>query len=186
MPFYIADQGFQKIFLLVDAIYPKYSRFICTSKEPVTNVEKSFTRWQEFCRKDAERAFGGLQGNFQCMARHIHIMDLNEKGNMVTCCLIMHNMCVSDRVMSVDANALYNPEVSLVEDVTDTASIQIPYDMEDVLKRVRGDDGAGRIAVVDIKSRVNAARRQVQNDLIDVEEWTRLQLNIVKLEPTKK
>ncbi len=47
----------------------------------------------------------------------------------------------------------YTPEVSLKEDVTYAGSIQIPNDMEDVLKRVHGDDVAETIAVVDIKSR---------------------------------
>ncbi len=84
-------------------------------------------------------------------------MNMNEICNMVACCLIIHNICVSDRVISVDVNALYNLEVSLEEDVTDAGSIQIP--MEDVLKRVHGDDVFETIAVVDIKSRVNAARR---------------------------
>ncbi len=59
-------------------------------------------------------------------------------------------MFASDRVMSGDVNALYNPEVSLGEDVTDAGPIPIPHDMEDVLKRVHGDDGAETIAVVDI------------------------------------
>ncbi len=91
--------------------------------------------------------------------------------------------------MSGDANvnALYNPEVSLEEDVTDAGSIQIPYDMEDILKRVHGADCVETIAVVDNKSRINAARRQAWNNLIDVEERKRLQLtfSIVKLKPTK-
>ncbi len=69
-------------------------------------------------------------------------------------------MCVSDRVMSRDVNALYNPAVSLEDNVTVAGSIQIPYNMEDVLKSVHGDDVSETIAVVDIKSRVNAARRQ--------------------------
>ena len=30
-------------------------------------------------------------------------------SEMITCCLILHNMCVSDRVMNGDVNALYVP-----------------------------------------------------------------------------
>ncbi len=82
----------------------------------------------------------------------------------------MHNMCVSDRVTSGDANALYNPAVSLKEDVTKAGSLQIPFDMEDVVKRVHGDEGPETTAVVDIQSRVNAARRQARNNLLDFEE----------------
>ncbi len=108
---------------------------------------------------------------------------MNEIGNMVACCLVMHNMRVRKRAMSGDVNALYNPEVSLEEDVTDAGSIEMPYDTEEVWKRVHGDNVSETVAVVDIKSRVNAARRQAWNNLIDVEEWNRLQLSIVKLEP---
>ncbi len=68
------------------------------------------------------------------MARPIHAMDRNEISNMVVCCLIIHNTCASDRVMSGDVNALYNPEVSLEGDVIDAGSIQIPYDMKDASK----------------------------------------------------
>ncbi len=72
----------------------------------------------------------------------------------------MHNMCVSDRVMSGDVNALYNPEASLEEGVPDTGSIHMPYDMEYVLKRVHGDDVAETIAVVEGKCCKEASMEQ--------------------------
>jgi hypothetical protein len=50
------------MFLLVDGIYPKFSRFVKTVKEPVTHQQRVFASWQESARKDIERAFGVLQG----------------------------------------------------------------------------------------------------------------------------
>ncbi len=55
-----------------------------------------------------------------------------------------------------------------------------------ILVYCNGDDGAETIAVVNIKSRVNAARKQAWNKLIDGKEWRRLQLSIVKVESTKR
>ncbi len=41
VPFYIGDHEFQKLFPLVYGIYPKYNRFVCALKEPLTNVERA-------------------------------------------------------------------------------------------------------------------------------------------------
>jgi Plant transposon protein len=45
---------FDKTFLLVDGIYPKYSRFVRGYKEPITPFEEKFIEWQESARKDVE------------------------------------------------------------------------------------------------------------------------------------
>jgi hypothetical protein len=103
------------MFMLVDGIYPEYSRFVKGLKNPVTYREKQFTKWQESCRKDIERAFGVLQGKFQTMARPFHQFDLTIIGAKVATCMILHNMCVSDRIMEGDVWALYNPTNVVVE-----------------------------------------------------------------------
>lgn len=112
-PFEIAGQSFDQLFILVDGIYPRYSRFVKAIKEPITKREKRFTTFQESARKDIERAFGVLQCKFQAMAKPIYIMDMALIGEMVCCCLILHNMCVSDRVMAGDVRAVYDPSNSL-------------------------------------------------------------------------
>ncbi len=62
-------QAFDRLFALVDGIYPQYSRFVKGIQLPVTNAEKSFTGWHEAAQKDIERAFGVLQGRFQVTTR---------------------------------------------------------------------------------------------------------------------
>jgi Plant transposon protein len=109
VPFNIAGSQFNKMFILVDGIYPKFSRFVKTVKEPVTHKQRVFASWQESARKDIERAFGVLQGKWQAMARPILLMDLETVGKLANCCLCLHNMCVSDRVMDGDPRALYDP-----------------------------------------------------------------------------
>ncbi len=96
--------AFNKMFILVDGIYPAYtSQFIQGFKEPVTDEESTFTSWQEEgARKecDVERAFGVFQGKWKSVAATpIQIIDPKYIGSMVSCCLILHNMGVSDRVM---------------------------------------------------------------------------------------
>ncbi len=68
------------------------------------------------------------------MARSIHTMNMNDVDNMVACCLIMHNMCDSDEAISGDVKVLYNPAVSVEENVVEAGSMEIPSDLEDVLK----------------------------------------------------
>jgi hypothetical protein len=105
VPFDIGTAGldFTKTFMfLVDGIYPSYSRFIRGRfKEPVTEKERStFTAsWQEGARKDVERAFGVLQCKYKAVATPIHTIEHKYIASMVSCCLILHNMGVEDRVM---------------------------------------------------------------------------------------
>ena len=46
---------------------------------------------------------------WQCAARPILLMDQQHISEMINCVLILHNMCVSDRVMGGDVYATYNP-----------------------------------------------------------------------------
>jgi Plant transposon protein len=114
VPFTIDGEEFHSTYFLTDGIYPAYSRFVKAIQEPIGGKEKAYTEWQEAVRKDIERAFGVLQAKWQCMARPIYFHKLDLISSMVTCALILHNMCVSDRVMG-DVNARYNPSFQLID-----------------------------------------------------------------------
>jgi hypothetical protein len=45
--FKINNEEFKKSFILVDGIYPKYSRFVTPKSEPVLEEERKYTAWQE-------------------------------------------------------------------------------------------------------------------------------------------
>ncbi len=62
VPFQIGGEEFNKMFVLVDGNYPKYSRFVKAIAEPILHKEKCFTGWQEGARKDVERAFWNFTG----------------------------------------------------------------------------------------------------------------------------
>jgi hypothetical protein len=110
VPFYIRgdDQPFHKTFLLVDGAYPKYCRFVRTINPPITQEEKNFSKWQEGARKDIERAFGVLQCRFKAMCTPILSWSMFGATNLTACCIILHNMGVSDRIMQ-DVYARYDP-----------------------------------------------------------------------------
>ena len=109
IPFEVDGEAFNRLYALVDGIYPPYSRFVKGIQVPVSASEKTFTAWQEAARKDIERAFGVLQCRFQVMSRPFHAHSLVKMSNTVSACLIMHNMCVSDRVMDGNVYAVYDP-----------------------------------------------------------------------------
>jgi len=114
VPYKIAGEEFYNMYVLVDGIYPPYSRFVKGFHEPIAPWEQGFTKWQEATRKDIERAFGVLQAKWQCLARPMYFIDLDNLGARVAACLILHNMCVSDRVMEGDVHAFYDPSHSVI------------------------------------------------------------------------
>jgi hypothetical protein len=74
VPFSIGDEDFDTLFVLVDGIYPRFSRFVRGMKIPITEKEKLFTKWQEAVRKDVERLYGVLKGKWQFLAHPISFM----------------------------------------------------------------------------------------------------------------
>ena len=118
-PYEISGSIFHRFFALVDGIYPPYSRFVKGIQMPLTDEEKRYTAWQEAARKDIERAFGVLQSRFQVMARPFLGHCLKKVSTVVSACLIMHNMCVSDRIMEGNVYARYNPANNVMEDEVD-------------------------------------------------------------------
>jgi Plant transposon protein len=119
VPFETANQQFTKMFVLVDGISPKYSRFVRGLSQPVTKAEIAFTSWQEGACKDIERAFGVLQMKWKIINFPIHSINLINVSNLVLTCLILHNMGVSDRVMG-DPTIPYVPNYAPPENMGDT------------------------------------------------------------------
>jgi Plant transposon protein len=128
-PYTIGNQSFKQLFILVDGVYPQFSRFVQGYKMPIGERQKRFTEWQEAVRKDIERAFAVLQGRWQCIARPLHQLDLGLIGLEVCACLILHNMGVSDRVMEGDVRARYNPANSVHELQESTIRVRHPRDL---------------------------------------------------------
>jgi hypothetical protein len=109
VPFSVGGESFDRMYVLVDGIYPRYSRFVRGLPHPITDSERKFTKWQESARKDIERAFGVLQCKWKILSYPLHTKNTDTIAKLVTCCLLLHNMAVSDRVMDGDVRARYCP-----------------------------------------------------------------------------
>ena len=51
---------------------------------------------QESCRKEVERAFGVLQSRLAIIGRPSHFWNKHVLHDMMTACIIMHNMIIED------------------------------------------------------------------------------------------
>ena len=115
----IDPEPFNKTYFLVDGIYPRYTRFVKGMTSPMVDTDQRFTAWQESARKDIERAFGVLQCRFKAMASPIHLMDCHYIYSQAAVCLMMHNMCVQERVMG-NCTDRYDPSVESDPEVVAT------------------------------------------------------------------
>ena len=115
IPYSIGEEEFKKVFFLTDGIYPCSDRFVKPIAAPVDQLEKKYTEWQERARKDIERAFGIWKNTWHFVQYPIRLLDIQQIGRRVSCSLILHNMIVSDRIMDGDVNAVYNPNLAVIE-----------------------------------------------------------------------
>jgi len=177
VPFKIAGEEFNQMYVLADGIYPQWSRFAKSFKQPSSRAEKRYSEWQESARKDIERAFGNLQGKFQYMDRPIDENDLHKIGARVTTCLLLHNMCRSDYVMG-DVYARYDPAYSVRKE--DIVAIVNPSD----LRQKQGVTRAKDRTAVGMKhcngnEVLNLTRRHRWNQLLNPVEHARLHLALM-------
>jgi hypothetical protein len=183
VPFKVLEEEFTKVFLLVDGIYPKYSRFVKGIKEPITAQQKRYTAWQEAARKDIERAFGVLKGTWQCLQRPIHLHHLRDIADRVACCLLLHNMLVTDRVMcdkdGYDYRQRYDPSHNM--DLDNNVQVQQPPDLASVQARVDegvvcnpADAGGTGVANAPVEVRQFVSRADRFQELNDGQENMRL------------
>ena len=64
VPYMIGNDSFDKIFKLVDGIYIVYGRFGKGYKQPITESERNYAKWQEGASKEIECAFGIFQNEY--------------------------------------------------------------------------------------------------------------------------
>ena len=83
-------------YYLVDGIYPSWATLVKTIPEPKGNKRTYFTKAHEAVWKDVERAFGVLQSRFAIVRGPARFWDEETLRDIMTCCIIMHNMIVED------------------------------------------------------------------------------------------
>jgi len=92
----INGHEYTKGYYLADGIYPPWCTFVKSIKEPKTKKQCEFARVQEAARKDIERAFGVLQSRFAIVRGPARFWDKRTLKNIMTCCVILHNMILED------------------------------------------------------------------------------------------
>lgn len=170
-PFYIGGQEFNRLFYLVDGIYPLLARFLPSVKDPTTAVSKHFATLQEAWRKAVERAFGVWKKKFQAIGNKVTLEKRDDIFYLVKATIVMHNMMVEARNADdeVESDSFYEtaaPNTS-VADGSDGAAGE--------------DNGNGNDMDVDIDSSrttdlgtYRIVRRR-WDELYDAEEAFRLQ-----------
>jgi hypothetical protein len=83
-------------YYLADGIYPNWPTFVKAIRHPYEEKKVYFTQMQESCRKDIERAFGVLQARWAVLRGPAYGWDRNHLTEIMTACIIMHNMIVED------------------------------------------------------------------------------------------
>lgn len=96
--FDIGGEAFNKLWIMVDGIYPELSRFVKTVSVPLNIPQNKYAKWQEGARKSVERAFGILQRKFQILCRPVELFYVEEIADIVDASLILHNMMVESRL----------------------------------------------------------------------------------------
>lgn len=125
-PFSVDGEEFKFLFITTDGIYPTYARFIKGNKQPVLESERIFSDWLASARKDIERAFGCLQLKFQVMGRPMFPFSVEACADVAICCLLLHNMCVSDRIMGTP-RLRYRPDYSVIREIEDAVEYPEEY-----------------------------------------------------------
>ena len=97
MKYMVAGEEFTGAYFLVDGIYPDFPYLVKTVAEPITAQEKLFSKVQEGCRKDVERAFGRMLAKWHVLAGAARSWSLQHLSEIWQTCFILHNMTLRDQ-----------------------------------------------------------------------------------------
>jgi hypothetical protein len=95
--FRIGREQFDKLWMLVDGIYPLIALFVKPLTVPIGDTEALLSLWQEAKRKYVKRFFGVLKTFF---VQAIPLAFIGEMIDAFYSCLILHNIAVKERMDS--------------------------------------------------------------------------------------
>jgi hypothetical protein len=80
--FTVNGNSYDMGYFLADGIYPEWSAFVKTVRNPIGRKKAYFARAQEYAHKDIERAFGVLQARWAVVRRPAYGWDYDQISNM--------------------------------------------------------------------------------------------------------
>ncbi|XP_015959547.1 uncharacterized protein LOC107483442 [Arachis duranensis] len=83
-------------YYLADGIYPEWATFVKSISKSQGEKRKLFAQYQEWQRKDVERAFRVLQARFAIIRGPARFWEKKKLANIMRACIILHNMIVED------------------------------------------------------------------------------------------
>ncbi|XP_062230048.1 uncharacterized protein LOC133927612 [Phragmites australis] len=83
-------------YYLDDGIYLEWAIIVRAIPAPRGNKSIHFSAMQASMHKDVERAFGVLQSRFAIVRGPARVWDQSTLHNIMTACIIMHNMIIED------------------------------------------------------------------------------------------
>ncbi|GJX63803.1 ALP1-like protein [Tanacetum coccineum] len=101
LPYEVNGVGYEKGYYLGDDIYPQWTTFVKSFTVANDAKHAYFKRRQEGARKDAERAFGVLQGCWGIIQQSARAYEVNIICRIMYSCIIMYNMIFKDQKMRV-------------------------------------------------------------------------------------
>ncbi|CAN6351784.1 unnamed protein product [Urochloa humidicola] len=94
--FSINGRTYDMGYYLAYGIYPEWPAFVKNVRHPMERKTQRFAAVQESTRKDIERAFGVLQARWAVIRGPAYGWDREQLSDIMTACIIMHNMIVED------------------------------------------------------------------------------------------
>ncbi|XP_062224506.1 uncharacterized protein LOC133923068 [Phragmites australis] len=91
-----------------DGIYPEWATIVKPILAPRGNKSVHFYTMQAAVWKDVECAFGVLQSRFAIIREPARVWDQSTVHNIMTACVIMHNMIIEDEKGSTDVEEVYD------------------------------------------------------------------------------
>ena len=95
-------------YYLADGIYPEWATFVKPIPVPMGRKSQHFVLQQAAECKDVERAFGVLQARFPIVRGTTRIWDQETLHDIMTACIIMHNMIIEDERSDEQEDFVYD------------------------------------------------------------------------------
>ena len=102
---------YNRIYWLLDGIYPEHACFVKTYPKPSNPKQKLFASKQEAKRKEVKHAFGILQSCWHMITWPCKLWSRNAIQNVLSTVVIFHNMIIDHQAVHGASNTYVNDSI---------------------------------------------------------------------------